>query len=248
MKRLLLLAVASLFLALGCSDDTPLGTSESAPNTAGDASAVTSPSEHRSHESVRKYEITVENLTPATGPGASQPFSPPVLASHRRGLHVFRPWRFATEEMILVAEDAKNGPLVDKLGGSRHVHAVVVGGGVILPGESASYEISTSHDQQFLSLVFMLVNTNDGFSGVDGLRPPRHGSRSYYLPAYDAGSEQNTELAAHIPGPCCGSELVGPDEHKRIRHHRGILGVGDLDASTYNWADPVAKLTITRID
>jgi len=108
--------------------------------------------------------------------------------------------------------------------------------------------IEARSSARYLSLVFMLVNTNDAFGGLDGVRLPRHGEKTYYLKAWDAGSERNTELATDIPGPCCGSPGMGTDEHKVVRRHRGIMGVGDLDPETYGWEGRVAKVTVRRID
>jgi hypothetical protein len=193
------------------------------------------------------YEVTVENLTPATVPGGSQPFSPPILASHNPGIRIYRVGGYASDEMIRIAEEGDAGPLAARLGGSRKVHAVVTGDTPIGPGRSATYQIEAGHAFSRLSVAFMLVNTNDGFSGVDRLWLPAGGSVSYHLKAYDAGSEQNTELTSDIPGPCCGSHDHGPDEMRRIRHHPGITGAGDLSVSDYGWSDPAARLTVTRI-
>jgi hypothetical protein len=193
------------------------------------------------------YEITVENLTPETVPGGSQPFSPPILASHHPGFRIYRVGGYASDELSRIAEDGDNGPLAALLAGERKVHAVVTGGGVILPGGSATYQIEAEHAFARLSVAFMLVNTNDAFSGVSRLRLPSGGSVSYYLKAYDAGGELNTELASDIPGPCCGSPGEGTDEHRRIRHHEGISGAGDLAVGDYGWTDPAAKLTVRRI-
>ena len=58
-----------------------------------------------------------------------------------------------------------------------------------------------------LSAAFMLICTNDGFSGVDSLMLPASGSTTVETNAYDAGSEQNTEDFADIVPPCQG--LIG---------------------------------------
>jgi hypothetical protein len=97
-----------------------------------------------------------------------------------------------------------------------------------------------------LSVVTMLVNTNDAFTGLDSLR--LHGDRIVRSRrAYDAGSERNNELAAFIPGPCCGNPFVRDPEGELIRRHPGITGVGDLDPAVYGWEEPVAKITIERV-
>ncbi|MFQ5676024.1 MAG: spondin domain-containing protein [bacterium] len=193
------------------------------------------------------YQVTLENLTPATGPGASQVISPPVLASHGH-FHIFRVGALASVELAQVAEDAVNGPLVELLGNSAQVYDVVQGGGVIPPGSSDSFVIRVKRGFNRLSLVAMLVNTNDGFVGIDQVQVPLSGSAVYYLQAYDAGSEKNTELKSDIPGPCCGNPGVRVPTHERVAPHPGILGVGDLDPEVYGWTGPAAKLTISRVD
>jgi hypothetical protein len=163
-------------------------------------------------------------------------------------MHIFEVGDYATDELAGVAEDAANGPLVDLLNGSERVLEVATGGGVILPGESASFEVRTEGRYRRLSAVFMLVNTNDGFSGLDGVKLPSNGETSFYVHAYDAGSELNTELTTDIPGPCCGNPGAGTDTSEPIHKHGGITGAGDLDAATWGWEGPVARITVRRID
>ncbi len=250
MKRITAFVLVSLLAMalLGCSQDLPTTAEESASElTLAKESAKPDELNLAKGRSEATFEITVENLTPATAAGASQVFSPPVLASHAN-LRLFRVGALASKELSMIAEDAINGPMVDFLSNSSKVFDVVEGDGVIFPGESGSYILKLKKHFTRISLVCMLVNTNDGFTGVTGLKPPKHGSAVYYLPAFDAGSERNTELKAHIPGPCCGSPGVRVPTKERIKLHRGILGVGDLDPEIYGWRGPVAKLTVTRID
>jgi len=203
---------------------------------------------HGVPRSARSYEVTVENLTVATGPGASQPLSPPVFASHNRSMRMFHVGRAASEELAAIAQDADGSGMLDLLGSSDAVHDFGQGGGVILPGSSDSFEVETLAGARRLSVAFMLVNTNDGFSGLDSIRLPRHGSAVVDVYAYDAGSEVNSELAADIPGPCCGSPGMGTPSHERIHLHEGIRGDADLDAATYGWNGPVARITIRRLE
>ena len=77
---------------------------------------------------------------------------------------------------------------------------------------------------------------------------PASGETTYMVMAYDAGSEENTELVTDIPGPCCGNPGAGTDEFEVVRHHEGITGAGDLDAATYGWEGAVARVTVRRID
>lgn len=190
-----------------------------------------------------KYKVTVKNLTP----DASQPLSPPVIAAHSAHFHMFSKGARASEELEQIAEDAVNGPMLELLGNSNKVTAFTAGDAPIPPGASTDFEIEGFPGSR-LSLVTMLVNTNDAFAGLDGGRLPKQGSRKFFLIAYDAGTEKNTELKSDIPGPCCNSPGQGTDEHRRIRPHRGILGIGELDAAIYNWKGPAAEVVVSRID
>jgi hypothetical protein len=246
--------LVGVFALVGCSEEPPTGvggTTTSSDDVAFDPGAEPRPTAAHATggvmASARTYEITLENLTPATGPGSSQPFSPPVLVTHRKNLRVFRQGKVASSELAQIAEDAVNAPMLDLLSGSHGVFEVLEGSGVIHPGNSAQYEIQAEAAKSRFSLVFMLVNTNDAFGGLDAVKLPRSGEGVYYIHAYDAGSEMNTELASHIPGPCCNTPGQGIATEERIMLHQGILGVGDLNPGDYGWTEPVAKLTITRI-
>ena len=189
-----------------------------------------------------EYEVTLENLTPA----GSQPLSPPVLAVHGPSFRIFHLGGYASDELAQIAQDAVNGPMVTLLNNSNKVLNVVEGTGPVPPGASAVFNINAEGNYAKLSMVTMLVNTNDGFTGVDKIQLPQKGTKTFYLRSYDAGSEENTELTAHIPGPCCGNPFMGISTNERIAFHPGITGNGDLDPAVYGWDEPVAKLTITR--
>ena len=242
---LLLVVMATSLFLFGCAEKNP-----ASPDMAVTDLAATGAEKSLTEAGAANatYEIIVENLTPATGPGASQPFSPPILATHRGNMHVFEAGKYASSALSMVAEDAIGGPLLEMLNGSDRVHGVAAGDGVVFPGSETRLEIEARPGFWSLSLVFMLVNTNDAFGGLDGVKLPTHGEMTYMVHAWDAGSELNTELMTDIPGPCCGSPGMGTDEEKVISHHMGIMGTGDLAAATYGWEGPVARVTVRRID
>lgn len=249
----ILLSIFSLMLLLwACEQD-------SSSIAGGDSQAVTTDAEDQltpedygygldKSNHTATFEVTLYNLTPATGPGASQVFSPPVLATHSGQIRVFKRGKPASDEVRFIAEDAVNDPLVNTLNASGLTQEVQVGGGVIFPGASATYTITASKAYNRLSAIWMLVNTNDAFAAANAAKLPREGSRTYYLRSYDAGTEANTELAAHIPGPCCGNPGMRVPTGEKIRYHKGILGVGDLAPDTYDWDEPTAKIVVTRIN
>lgn len=194
-----------------------------------------------------RWQVTITNLAPATGPGASQPLSPPLVVVHNRQADVWERGAPASAGVAAIAEDADNSVLAGTLPGARGVRDVFTATGApILPGASASFVVESGLFFNRLSLLTMLVNTNDAFTGLDSVQLFPFGlfGKTFYVGAYDAGSEQNTELKTHIPGPCCGNPGAGVDESGVVSHHPGIQGVGDLSAAVYGWSDPVAKITV----
>ncbi len=195
------------------------------------------------------YSITIENLT------SGQPFTPPVVAAHMSGMDVFEVGQAASAEVQAIAENGNNDPLVALLGGATTVLESVAGTAPIMTGESAKLTVQ-SPAGSLLSVVFMLICTNDGFSGVDSLSLPASGSESVNANAYDAGTENNTEDFADIVPPCQGLIGVTSDdagtgdsnpalaEGGGIAAHSGIQGGTDLTVSDHGWTDPAARITV----
>jgi hypothetical protein len=185
------------------------------------------------------YQVTIENLT------SNQIFSPPVFISHDSSYRLFKVHRFASHELRLIAEDGNNGPAATRATNSRRVFDVQTAAGGILPGDSVTVTLRSPRSAR-LSLAGMLVQTNDGFVGVDSLRLNGKSARTWDLKALDAGTEANNEMAAYVPGPPFGGTMRDPT-HQRITYHPGIQGGADIDPATYGWTGPVARLTITPV-
>jgi Spondin_N len=190
----------------------------------------------------RTWRVTVANLTP---PG-SQPLSPPLFVVHSNKADVWSVGEIASHGVAAIAEDANNAVLEAALANAPGIRTASTGaGGPIPSGQSRTYTVETSGRFSRLSLVTMLVNTNDAFTGLDSFRPSGHGETVRTM-AYDAGSERNNELKSHIPGPCCGNPFVRDPEGALIRHHEGITGRGELSPATYDWDGPAARIMIQR--
>jgi hypothetical protein len=190
----------------------------------------------------RTWSVTVSSLTP---PG-SQPLSPPLFVVHSNRADVWSVGEIATHPVAAIAEDANNAPAESALGDLPGVRDVFTGaGGPIPPGASRSYTVETRGQFNRLTVLTMLVNTNDAFTGLDSLRVHGHGA-TLRTRAYDAGSERNNEDADFIPGPCCNHPFVRDPEGALIRSHLGITGVGDLSPAVYGWSEPVARIKIER--
>ena len=102
--------------------------------------------------------------------------------------------------------------------------------------------------KELVTCLWMLVNTNDTFASItDVARPKKKSPVHLQRIALDAGTEVNDQLAAHIPGPCCGDTgRNGVPEDGVILGSTGIeAGVGDL-THIYDWRGPVAAVTVAR--
>ncbi len=188
------------------------------------------------------FEVTITNLT------RSQTLTPPVLATHEAGFQLFVPGEAASPELFQLAEDGVTDPLVALLETIPEVHNVAVGDAVP-PGGSVTLEIEGGALARYLSAAGMLATTNDGFFSVRGVELPKRGGISVYATVYDAGSEGNSELCDHIPGPPCNNPGVRfTDEAEGFIHvHSGIHDLADLGASEWDWRNPAALIEIRRV-
>ncbi len=122
-----------------------------------------------------------------------------------------------------------------------------------MPGETTMLTIKGKPDRGLLTVVAMLLPTNDTFVALDGKKLPQHGSVSYLVPAYDAGTEYNDQDCANIPGPLCGGEGYSSEVNNMgegfVHIGNGFHDLGDdvLKPQRYDWNNNVAKITITRI-
>lgn len=243
MRTLPLLALVAI-AAAACDRETATDPSLKADGYVNAADAAT-----------RSYEITIENLT--TG----QPLSPGVVAVHGKQAGVFTAGAPASEGLRLIAEQGNPGTAVSDLTGAPGVFQVLgtaapvhrVGG----PGSSTIMtEIAASANADRLSLALMLICTNDGFTGLDGVKlPGGFEPAMYYTQAYDAGTEVNDEASTSIVDPCFA---IGPVEAEGdgdgrtaeggvVMMHAGIAGIADLDPSAHGWSGPIARVTVRRI-
>ena len=207
-------------------------------------------SETRAQNASQRYEVTVRNLTA----GSSQPLSPPLVVVHGRQADVWSRGQLASHVVADIAEDANTAPAVMALRGARGVRSATTGidagasaPAPIPPGASQTYTVRTRGPADRLSLVSMLVNTNDAFTGLDSYRL-RPGTRVLRKRAYDAGSEVNNQRRDSIPGPCCNSPNVRDAEGRVIRSHPGIRnGAGQLTRARFGWSGPVAEITVRQL-
>src|SRR5919109_245928 len=111
------------------------------------------------------YRVRIVNLTDG------QPFTPPVIATHRGSFDLFEVGDLASVGMMQVAENGNVPNLVSALEQATDVTGVVTGTEPLvpegLPGSAghpygASFGMTASAGARFVSFVSMLICTNDG--------------------------------------------------------------------------------------
>ncbi len=182
-----------------------------------------------------QWSVTVTNAT------ANQIISPPIVVSHGASADLFEVGLPALDELAAVAEDADSAGLLALLETLPGVTDFAIAGDVLLPGESVTLEIDSG---SFLSALGMLVTTNDTFFGLDSARVRNGGT--FYAPAYDAGSERNTQRCVHIPGPPCGNPGVRATSGAEgfVHISPGIYRGGNLRQRDNGWDNPVVKIVV----
>jgi hypothetical protein len=227
--RVLAAVVAMTVMTTGaCFSQTSTSSQQSTQANSGDA---------------KRVRIVYENLT------ETQVFSPSVFFSHNSSAPpLFKEGQPASFGLMRIAEEGNAGPLlsaeiVKKIGGP---FGTAVQGISTPPGAKRSIDIEVTRNHPMVSGAWMLVMTNDGFTGVNAfnayeLTQPR----VLDLMAYDAGTEKNNEKKSHLIA------MMGTDrdpENGVVALHQGIRGDADAPASwKFDASKPVARITISPI-
>ena len=186
------------------------------------------------------YQVKITNLTPG------QTFTPFVLVTHSADMNVFLPGTMASPALEALAENGMTNMLVSMYSGMS-----MAGNSMTTPGVTTEFMVSGMPGYR-LSLVSMLIPTNDTFVGANMMLPMEGGMVGYAY-AYDAGTETNDEMCASIPGPSfeeCGGPGMGGDAgmgEGAIVISNGINGQGDFMPMMRDWKNPVARITITKM-
>lgn len=201
------------------------------------------------------YDITVTNLT------SNQPLSPLAAQLHSSEYSAWKIGAAASENLEILAEEGDNSALLNAQ--SAYVYSAVSGVGAIGPGIGGMLSIKAEVNAEMssdikLTLISMLVNTNDAFIGKTGIDLSNLAvgqAVKYTLPVYDSGTEANSELAGTIPGPADGGEgyNMARDDVDYVARHPGVVGIDQgysesVLNSTHGFDSPAAVLTITRTE
>jgi len=206
--------------------------------------------------------ITVTNLT------HGMDFTPILVAAHDDRGNLFDIGSPASASLQAMAEGGSLALLQTDLDG---ITATYTQSAPLLAGNNTVLALNTDATpaNTRLSVVSMLLPTNDAFLGLDAIDiPAAAGTYTYYLNAYDAGTEANNELLAvdgGVPGTLgmpnapfvitngtgASGGVAGPDTINKVHVHRGGLGDDNLTAgnsdlvnTVHRWLNPVARVTV----
>jgi hypothetical protein len=249
-----LIAVGALFTA-ACTEGSGI-TDPAIAQGIGVASEPELGASNANDAATHTYEITVTNLT--TG----QPMSPGVFVTHTKQQSLFSTGTEASEGIRLIAENGDPMTAVGAVTGQPGILDVQSIGAPIHriggPGpNSLTFQITARANANRFSFAVMLICTNDGFTGLNGVKlPGGFEPATYYAMAYDGGTELNDEVSGSIVPPCFGiGPVSGPagggartPTSDVIAPHAGIQGGADLDPAQHGWTEPVARITIQRVD
>ncbi len=208
-------------------------------------------------------EVRVTNLTRGSH------FTPLLIAAHPQGTALFEAGMRASVPLQTMAEGGDIGPLVDMLRPLNCELGVDPAQGLLAPGRSATQRLQAGAGtgNVLLSVVAMILPSNDGFIGLNAITiPTTPGTYHYDLPVYDAGSEANDEKSGSgvtgqpgfpVPPPLVATTPVGgtgiaATAEGFVHIHRGVLGDhdarggrSDIDATTQRWLNPAARVVVT---
>jgi len=197
----------------------------------------------------RSFNVEVTNLS------NHQPFAPVAAVLHKSGYNGFSLGAMASDGLELLAEGGDPSAFIAEAAVDNKVINSASGIGIIAPGNNEVIKVQGISPKPRLSLAGMLVNTNDGFIGLDDVDISELGigeSLLLYANVYDAGTEVNTEAAADVPGQNGEGMNAARGDRDFIAVHPGVVTAEDglttsaLDAS-HRFNNPGARIVITRL-
>ncbi len=206
------------------------------------------------------FEVTLTNMTLA------QPMSPVAVMLHRDGFNSFIDGQTASVGLELLAEGGDNTDVLAEVEATAEHLASGSTTGPIPPASIAEPITLTLTEDQLddvrLSVITMLVHTNDAISGVNGVdisNMAAGDSIALTGPTWDAGTESNDELGANIPGPDFDGEGFNgarDDLFDRVRIHSGVVSNASLEAGLatssledrHRFDNPAIKIVVSRIE
>jgi hypothetical protein len=212
------------------------------------------------NENAGTFEVRVTNLT------RGQRFTPLFVVSHNSSIRTFDLGVAASSQLKALAEEGNFAPLADQLRNREGVCGIAnsptppPAARLIAPGATITVNVEGGPQCDRISVLAMLIPTNDGFLAVNSVEVPRNRDTVVVMsPVYDAGTERNDELCASIPGPGF-TECITPSNPEGngggasvnqgegfVHIHAGIHGGGNLSAAMRDWRNPAARIAVRRV-
>lgn len=204
-------------------------------------------------------EVSVTNLTQGVY------FTPLLIAAHSGSSPLFQAGQPASAALRKMAE----GGAIDELSAALPTasKAENPAAGLLAPSKTTIGMVTSSTSNSHLSLVAMMLPTNDAFVALNNWQIPTVAG-TYYLTlnAYDAGTEANDELRGSGAVGMAGMPVPPPLENVLGRNgtgipstvaeglvhiHRGNLGdlnatggMSDIRMDIHRWLNPVARVKV----
>jgi hypothetical protein len=209
------------------------------------------------------FNVEITNLTRGSY------FTPFLVAAHADSARLFASGEPASASLQAMAEGGDIGMLVADV---EALNATIVANpaeGLLAPGGQVTTSLNTdaAPDNTQLSIVAMILPSNDGFMGLNAISIPTEPGRYVYnVNAYDSGTEANDEVVGSgapgepgYPAPppvlaASGSGGSGIDTIAEgfVHIHRNVLGDDDLTAGSsdivntvHRWLNPVVRVVVT---
>ena len=206
------------------------------------------------------FEVQVTNLTLA------QPLSPVAVMMHRAGFNSFIDGEPASAALELLAEEGDNADVLGEVtAAAEHLASGSTTGPVAALSAADPVVLSFPSDQLDdvrLTIISMLVHTNDAFSGVNAadISDMAVGDSLIFTgPTWDAGTENNDELGSEIPGPDFGGEgfnAARDDLIDRVRFHQGVVTSASIESGLatsslqerHRFDNPTTQIVVSRTE
>lgn len=211
--------------------------------------------------SAAQIDITVTNLTQGIY------FTPLLISGHSDSVDLFELGSSASTDLQAMAEGGSIAELDAAGSALGAVNVLDPASGFLAPSAATHVMGMDTGSNSLLSIVAMILPSNDGFVGLDSWPiPDTAGTYTIYLNAYDAGTEANDEIVngggavntAGIPADPGGNNgsmatgVTAVETNATVHIHRGTIGdtdasggSSDLDSRIHRWLNPVAKVIVT---
>lgn len=209
------------------------------------------------------FDVEIVNLTRGSW------FTPFLVAAHADSASLFTTGAPASASLQAMAEGGDISGLQADVEALNATIAANPAGGLLAPGARTTASLNTDDapDNTRLSIVAMILPSNDGFMGLNSVEIPSEPGRYVFnVNAYDSGTEGNDEVVGSgapgepgypAPPPVLaasgsGGSGINTTSEGFVHIHRNVLGdddltggVSDIDNTVHRWLNPVVRVVVT---